>query len=116
MLEKRKDEWGQDVRVIGISVDTDKSSLKIHVKRKGMDKIEHFWRSTSTCSKDYVVSGIPHLMIIDKAGKIVFKGHPLMRPNLEEDLDILRKDGTISGEGCIAELPKPDANGYVPLP
>lgn len=41
-------------------------------------------------------------MIIDKTGKIAFKGHPANRQNLEEDFDTLRSGGTISGEGCAA--------------
>jgi len=39
-------------------------------------------------------------MLVDKAGKIVFKGHPANRPNLEQDLETLAADGTISGKGC----------------
>jgi hypothetical protein len=41
-------------------------------------------------------------MLIDKTGKIVFKGHPANRSNLEEDFETLRNGGTITGEGCAA--------------
>ena len=54
-------------------------------------------------------------MIIDKTGKIVFKGHPANRSNLEEDFDTLRKDGTISGEGCAA-AEAPADGGEAPVP
>lgn len=40
-------------------------------------------------------------MLVDKAGKIVFKGHPGTR-KLEEDLEILRNDGVLTGEGTAA--------------
>jgi hypothetical protein len=102
MLEKRGAEWGTDVRIIGLSIDSDKAKLQSHIKAKGWEKVEHVFRDKSTCSKVYSVSGVPHVMLIDKTGKIVFKGHPANRPNLEEDFDTLRNGGTISGEGCAA--------------
>jgi biopolymer transport protein ExbD len=39
-------------------------------------------------------------MLIDKDGKIVFKGHPANRKNLEEDLEKLANGETLTGEGC----------------
>jgi len=54
-------------------------------------------------------------MIIDKTGKIVFKGHPANRPDLEADFDILRKDGVITGEGC-ASAEAPADGGEAPIP
>jgi len=46
-------------------------------------------------------------MLIDKNGKIVFKGHPANRPDLEKDLDALLKGETLTGEGCASD----EANG-----
>lgn len=46
-------------------------------------------------------------MIIDTTGKIVFKGHPANRPNLEEDFDKLLKGEPITGAGTESEN-KPD--------
>jgi len=37
--------------------------------------------------------------MIDKQGKIVFKGHPLLRNNLNNDLEMLLRGETISGDG-----------------
>ena len=34
MLEKRGEEWGNDVRVIGISLDKDKDELKKHIEEQ----------------------------------------------------------------------------------
>lgn len=102
MLDDRAADWGTDVRIIGLSIDGEKEKLTKHITEKKWEKVEHYWRSESTCSKTYSVNGVPHVMIIDKTGKIVFKGHPANRSNLEEDFDTLRKDGTITGEGCAA--------------
>ena len=38
-------------------------------------------------------------MLIDKEGKIAFKGHPASRPNLEQDLKDLADGKAITGEG-----------------
>ena len=35
------------------------------------------------------VQGVPHVMLIDKQGQVVFKNHPGMRTNLEADIDNL---------------------------
>jgi thiol-disulfide isomerase/thioredoxin len=120
MLKKRGAEWGSDVRIIGLSIDGDKAKLKSHVESKGWEQVEHFFRGKSNASEVYSVQGVPHVMLIDKTGKIVFKGHPANRPNLEEDFDTLRNGGTISGEGCAAaekveggEEPIPE--GYIEM-
>lgn len=47
-------------------------------------------------------------MLIDTTGKIVFKGHPAQRPNLEQDFDTLLKGEAITGAGTEAEA-QPDA-------
>ena len=36
------------------------------------------------------------MILVDKEGKIVFKGHPASRPNLEEDFDKLLKGEKIT--------------------
>ena len=35
------------------------------------------------------VQGVPHVMLIDKQGQVVFKNHPAMRTNLEADINNL---------------------------
>ena len=39
--------------------------------------------------RTYGAVGIPHVMLVNKEGKIVFKGHPALRPNLEQDINLL---------------------------
>lgn len=100
MLEKKGDDWKDKIRIIGLSIDQDKAKLKSHVDAKGWGKVEHFWRGGSKASEVYSVRGVPHVMLVDKNGMIVFKGHPANRPNLEDDLEKLAKGETITGEGC----------------
>ena len=102
MLTSKGESWKGKIRIIGLSIDQDKAKLKSHVEAKGWGSVEHFWRSGSKCSEVYSVRGVPHVMLIDKEGKIVFKGHPANRPNLEQDLEDLAAGKTISGEGCAS--------------
>lgn len=101
MLNKRGEEWGKQVRIIGLSIDQDKGKLKSHIEAKKWTSPEHYFKAGSNASDVYSVRGVPHVMIVDQNGKIVFKGHPATRKNLEEDLDTLRTGGTLTGEGVF---------------
>jgi len=102
MLKKNKDEWGDNVKIIGISIDQTKEAVAKHIEDKDWKRPVHYWRAKSDCSQQYSVSGVPNVMIIDKKGMIVFKGHPASRPDLEADFNTLLKDGEITGEGTAA--------------
>ena len=49
-----------------------------------MTSVEHYHVRNGTCKveKDYGVVGVPHVILVDTKGKIVFIGHPITR-NLE---------------------------------
>jgi len=70
-----------------------------HVADKKWESVEHFHRAGSKCSETYSVKGVPHVMLIDKTGKIVFKGHPAGRPNLENDMNDLANGKELSKVG-----------------
>jgi hypothetical protein len=69
--------------------------------------IEHYHVAQDKCTaiKNYASDALPHMVLIDKTGKIVYTGHPSAR-NFEEDIDCLVHDGKIStdaihvGYGC----------------
>lgn len=102
MLAKEKPEWKDTVRIVGLSIDRDMDTLKKHVDTKAWGSVEHYWRNESDCSDVYSVSGVPCVMLIDKKGKIVYKGHPASR-NLEEDLDNLAAGKVLEGTGIVNE-------------
>ena len=104
MLMKDKPEWKDVVRIIGLSIDRDMATLKSHVETKEWTSVEHFWRNESDCSDVYGVRGVPCVMLVDKSGKIVYKGHPAQR-NLEEDLDNLAAGKVLEGNGIVNEKP-----------
>ncbi len=82
MLEHHGERWGDKVRILGISIDQTVEAVAKHVKAKKWEKVEHFHRGGSTADTDYGVQGVPHVVLIDTNGKIVYVGHPASR-NLE---------------------------------
>lgn len=57
--------------------------------------------------EEFGIRGVPHVLLLDTKGKIVFIGHPASRPNLEEDIDTLLAGNPITGEGT-APAGKPE--------
>jgi len=111
MLQKRGAEWGDKLKIIGISIDQTREAVDKHVESKGWTSVKHYWRSESDCSSVYGVQGVPHVMIIDKEGKIAFKGHPATRQDLEKDFDqLLKGDEPLTGQGT-ASAAKAGAGG-----
>jgi len=100
MLEKNKEKWGDKVRIIGLSIDQDVQKLRDHVKAKGWTSVEHYHtrNGKNSADKDYGVQGVPHCLLVDTHGKIVFVGHPASR-KLEEDINTLLEDEKITGAG-----------------
>lgn len=100
MLEDRGKDWGDKVRLIGLSIDNDVGTVKNHVEAKKWTSVEHYHVRTPGCTadKEYGVNGVPHVLLVDTKGKIVFMGHPASR-KLEQDIDTLLKGEAITGQG-----------------
>ena len=99
MLETRGKDWGDRVRLIGLAIDRDTSSVTQHVKAKKWTSVEHYHVKTPGCSatQDFGIRGVPHVCLVDTEGVIVFRGHPMERPNLEQDIDTLLKGQKLQG-------------------
>ena len=99
MLEDRGKDWGDKVRLIGLSIDNTVDVVKNHVETKKWTSVENYHVRTAGCTadKDYGVQGVPHVLLVDTSGKIVYMGHPSSR-NLEKDIDELLQGNDI-GEG-----------------
>jgi len=98
MLEKRGGDWGDRVRLIGLSIDQDYNKLVSHIEEKNWTKVEHYHVRNGKCTADneYGVQGVPHVLLVDTNGTIVFMGHPASR-KLEEDIDALLAGKTLEG-------------------
>jgi len=112
MLVKRGADWGDKVKIIAISIDQTADAVVKHVDAKDWKRPIHYHRAKSDCSEQYNVRGVPNVMLVDTTGKIVFKGHPANRKDLEADFDTLLKGEPITGPGTEEEdKPKPAAEG-----
>lgn len=99
MLEEHGEKWGGKVRILGLSIDNDAATVKAHVESKKWTLPEHFHVKAAGCkaSDMFGIRGVPHVLLVDKEGTIVFKGHPAKRQNLEEDFDTLLAGGQLKG-------------------
>jgi len=103
MLEENEGAWGGKVKIIGLSIDKDAATVQNHINNKGWTKPIHFHRAKSDCSDVYQVKGVPHVLIVDKTGKIVFKGHPAGRKDLAKDFTDLLEGKELEG---VEDKPK----------
>ena len=79
MLEKNEDKWKDKVRIVGASLDQDRKKLLERIKEKGWNKIDHYilpgnWKHPGP--QTYGCNGIPHVVLVNKAGNIAYAGHP----------------------------------------
>lgn len=92
-----KNNWGDKVRIVGVSVDDDVDVIKQRVESKGWQKVEHLtlngWDGEHRLIKTFGVSGIPFVALTNTKGEIVFTGHP-SSINLEEKINELIKEGS----------------------
>ena len=88
MLEHHGERWGDKVRIVGVSIDREVDPVVKHVNTKGWTKVNHFHRAGSNCSEIYDVQGVPHVLLVDTNGKLVFVGHPA-EINLEDAIEKL---------------------------
>ncbi len=112
MLEKRGAEWGDKVLIMGVSIDQTAESVKKHVEEKKWQAVSHYHRAGSDADSVYGVQGVPHVVLVDTNGKIVYIGHPASR-KLESDIDNLLKGETLGGkEGEAGGAEGADADGF----
>lgn len=110
MVEKHAAEWAGKVRIIGVSIDKDAQTVHNHIEKNGWGSVEHYHRAKSTCSDDYEVRGVPHILIVGPDGKIVFKGHPAGRQDLVQDFNDLLAGKGLSGAEGGETVPEPPKN------
>lgn len=93
MLEKHASDWGEKVRIVGISVDDEKDSVIKRINEKNWKLVDHFflggWNEEHNAVKNYQFNGIPHIVLVDQQGIVVHVGSPNV--NLENLINDLLK-------------------------
>jgi hypothetical protein len=74
------DIWRDRVRIVALNLDESKKGGQKWLTEKNWMSMEHYHianKQKCNASKLYSSStGIPHMMLVDKSGKIVYTGHP----------------------------------------
>ena len=96
MLEKNGARWKDKVRIMGVSIDQSPDAVVKHVKAKKWTTVEHFHKGGSTADEDYGCQGVPHVVLVDTTGKVVYIGHPASR-ELEKDIETLLRGEPLTG-------------------
>lgn len=109
MIVKNKEKWGDQVRIIGISIDKTVEAVKAHVETNKWTDVEHFHRASSSADNDYGVNGVPHVVLINMEGNIVFVGHP-SSTNLEQNINDLLEGKDIRKQKEESEEKKDDGD------
>jgi hypothetical protein len=113
MLEKNEAAWGTKVRITAVSVDDSKELVAQRIAQKKWTKIQHLtlnkWDGEHKLIKNFAISGIPFVCLVDKFGKINYTGHP-SSINLEQRINDLLAQ--IKEEDSAA--PAAPAPGQVP--
>merc|ERR1719231_2011721 len=76
MATTNKDKWDGKVRIIGLPLDQDVATVKAKVEGNKWGDVEHYQKGGSSGPNDWGIQGIPHCALIDKSGKITWRGHP----------------------------------------
>ncbi len=89
-LEEMAHEFGEDVVLIGISLDRSESEARSYVDSRGYVDLVALYGSLNEARRvasDYGVLGIPRTFVIDREGIVRFAGHPdLLTSELVESL------------------------------
>ena len=82
MIESKKAEWGNKIRVIAFSIDNDLAKLREAITAKGLTSFEHYSvkkNDENKILKYFRIKNIPYCALVDKQGKFAFLGHPKWR-------------------------------------
>jgi thiol-disulfide isomerase/thioredoxin len=83
LAAEKRSTWGDQVALLSISTDRDPEVAHEHVASRGWNALRNFAGSRrdknayfSDAETAYVVFGIPHAVLVDRSGKILWRGNP----------------------------------------
>ncbi len=94
---RRGSDWDDRVVLLSVSIDAAKQAVVDHVRHRGWTGICHTWCNEggtgfdSRAAKAYGLNGVPTALLIDRQGRIVWRGNP-------RDIDVEAKvDALLTG-------------------
>lgn len=93
MLKTNKDKWAGKVKIVAISFNEERDSLVKHINDKDWRRIEHYrmkkgWDSENKALIVLKLDGIPHVVLLDQNGSVIYMGHPYYC-KIEEEINRL---------------------------
>jgi thiol-disulfide isomerase/thioredoxin len=82
LVEAHAEQWQDHVAVLPVGLDANREILASHVESRGWTNLNHYWSPHSggeyfaDAGRAYVVHSVPTALLIDRNGKIVWRGHP----------------------------------------
>ena len=82
LARRRGGEWSKDVALVAVGIDQDREPLLREVQQQGPTAIRHLWspadeaRWSGSAGAAFLVSSVPTAFLIDRDGRIVWRGHP----------------------------------------
>ena len=79
----KPDVWKEQAVIVPISIDNTTDLVTDHVKNRGWTNLQYYWSGSdgaggwqSPAPQAFGVNGVPTSFILDRNGKIIWKGHP----------------------------------------
>lgn len=93
MLKTNEEKWKGKATIVGLSLDDESEGPIKRITDKDWKRVQHYrfkngWDEENDDLKMFEINGIPFVVLLDKKGKIVFKGHP-SECKLEEEINRL---------------------------
>ena len=79
VARRRAPEWQDRVVLAAISIDDSTAILSQHLAKRKWDPVIHYWAPNawgSQAAQDYGITGVPTALLIDRAGRIRWRGNP----------------------------------------
>ncbi len=83
MASEHRVAWHNRVAIIPLSIDEQPETVSRHVKQRSWDQVDHYWSGAQGATgwdapavRAVVGQAVPELLIIDRDGRILWRGHP----------------------------------------
>ncbi len=82
LADEKREAWKDRVVLLGASIDEDLGTLRRHIRRNQWDRVPQYWCDRnpgfeSDQASAYGIRGVPTAFLIDRDGRIVWRGHPV---------------------------------------
>jgi thiol-disulfide isomerase/thioredoxin len=83
LAAEKQGAWRGRVAIVPLSIDERPEDVARHVKQRAWDQLDHYWSGAegskgwnAPAIHTFGLEGVPHLLIVNRDGRIVWRGHP----------------------------------------